>query len=267
MFSKGYLDTNVYVDLARKKIKEKQLRKYCGSIRLSNINVIEITAKANLDNFKFQQIVAGWTKITTGPIENPANCLLESWGLPKTEGETIGARIALNRFIGAKKYEEIKEELVSKKPLRDTSYSSFKEEVGKGISEWKTRFDQIKYQIPKKSPMRDKKTAYLKSLTSDEVLLSVLKNTRMQAYKLLGLTATSEATFEELEKAKNHQLDFLLFSAGYCVYGVQHQTEFNDFGDISLMRFLSNDSCVITSDIKMLEIAKEVGLEDKVVSP
>jgi hypothetical protein len=33
------------------------------------------------------------------------------------------------------------------------------------------------------------------------------------------------------------------------------------------MRFLDDDSCVITNDVKMLEIAKEVGLEDKIIPP
>lgn len=267
MFSKGYLDTNVYVNLAQKKIKEKQLRKHCGSIRLCTINVLEITSKTNLENFKFQQLVASWTKITTGPIERPGNRLFASWGLPEDKGEERFTRIALNQFIGAKKYEDLQEEIENKKPLRNTSYLGFKEDVGKGISDWKNKFDQIKYQIPKDSPLKDKKTAYLRSLTSDVVMTGVLKNMRTHAYEMAGIAEPDEITDEEWAKAQEHLLYFLFFIAGYCSYGIQHQTEFNDFGDVSLMIFLADDSCVITSDVKMLEIAKEVGLEDKVISP
>ena len=267
MFSKGYLDTNVYVDLARKKIKEKQLRKYCGSIALCTINVLEITTKANADNFKFQQLVAGWTRIATGPIERPANRLFASWGLPEDKEEPLATRIALNGFIGAKKYEDIKEEIEGKKELRNASYSSLKQAVGKGNSDWKKKFDQNKSQIPKDSPIKDKKTAYLKSLISDEVMRSVLKNTRTHAYEMAGIAEPAEITEEEWARAQKYQFYDLLFNAGYCAYGIQHQTEFNDFGDLSLTMFLSDDSCVITSDTKMLEIAKEVGLEDKVIPP
>lgn len=267
MFSKGYLDTNVYVDLAHKKVKENQLRKYCSSIRLCSINVLEIISKANLGNFKFQQLVASWTKITTGMIERPGNRLFASWGLLEDVGEAKVARITLNQFISAKKYEDVKEEIEAKKPLRDISYLGFKEEVGKGISDWKKKFDQIKYQIPKDSPIKDKKAAYMRSLLSNEVITNVLKNTRSHAYEMSGIMAPAEIRDEEWAKAQKHLSDFLLFNAGYCAYGIQHQTEFNDFGDISLMIFLADDSCVITSDVKMLEIAKEVGLEDKVISP
>jgi hypothetical protein len=267
MFSKGYLDTNVYVNLARKKVKEKQLRKYCSSIRLCIPNVLEITSKANPDNFKFQQLVAGWTGITTGPIEHSANRLLESWGLPWDKDQPRAARIALNRFIGAKNYKNIKKEIDDKKPLRNTSYLGFKKDVDKGISDWKNKFDQIKSQIPKGSPMKDKKTTYLRSLTSDEVMTGVLKNMRTHAYEIAGIAEPVEIADEEWAKAQEQLLYFLFFNAGYCAYGIQHQTEFNDFGDVSFMIFLADDSCVITSDVKMVEIAKEVGLEDKVFSP
>ena len=268
MFSKGYLDSNVYVGLARKKITEKQLRKHCGSIRLCNINIIEIISKTNSENFKFQQLVASQTKITTGSIEQSTNRLLTSWALPEDKLDRLGARIAFNWFIGAKRFEDIKDEIVAHvKPLKDISYLEFKKDVEKGISDWKKKFDQIKSQIPKDSPDKNKRTAFSNALFSDEVLMNLFKTTRVNAYELISRTPPTEITDEELTKALKNQFNYLLFYIGYCVHGIQHQIEFNDFGDLDLMRFLDDDSCVITNDVKMLEIAKEVGLEDKIIPP
>jgi hypothetical protein len=70
----------------------------------------------------------------------------------------------------------------------------------------------------------------------------------------------------KLESARERLVPFIKFYAQYLATCIETQPSFNDRADVCLAHYLGDGFALITGEVKILNIAKNVGLENSILN-
>ena len=283
-------DSNLYYDLADKRITVGDIVHAGEQLHYSPVTVIEITSKLSEKTFKRRK-AAAQAILDSGAIElpDPQSFLTTTFGyeLVAPPFDWSQALIALSQSPDLAALEKgvddhaarVRRRVVVSEALhwRETTYELWQEDMIALMKEKIPKFEKWYGQDPatrkKQVPKIKKKDQdeILKELTSEPLLTELIVACQTRSFRGAVPPADVENPPQELVNALHEAIGKIrCYCDVYIQYVVRLLTEEmlpkpNDSGDLELFLYaIDDDHVVVTSDKKWVELGKKAGYKHRV---